>query len=218
MRSEPNRPGCFGFVTTYDASCPHCKSCLEFDACGTHATVTRGKLQRLLKYRDSTESTPMHTDDEVRSSSVDAVAVAIVNEHLKASPITTFTTTNPGNTSTVLTYVGGAKGMSKKARALHDSMLRRGVDWTELPAGKNPLLKETKDGSSQLIVGPTYLNMVVVMLLQGAPVTNVALRDLFARELRWSKGTASSHVGIAQSLLTALHIVTVKDGVWTRVT
>lgn len=163
---------------------------------------------------DDTSDTSEPTDaTELR---VDAVATGAPVAYTWHKSDTSIKVTDPKDTTTVTE--ADIRVMTKKARALYDTLERRGVDWGRMKRGDNPLWQVGIELGSGKLQGPKFLQIAVAHLLEVNSVSNAELRDKLQQELGWSKSTAYSHISILQSLLTYVEVVTVDNDAFVRVT
>lgn len=94
--------------------------------------------------------------------------------------------------------------MPKKARGIYTSLCKRGIDLSDLKNGKNPVQDKS----------PLFLDLALLILLNTG-FTRQSLKDSFVANLKWSDGTAQSHVGMVIGLLKPLGLLAEKDGRFT---
>lgn len=94
--------------------------------------------------------------------------------------------------------------MPKKAREVYASLGKRGINLSDLKDGKNPAYDKS----------PEFLDLALTMLLNTG-FTRKELMTAFVTHLKWSDGTAQSHVGMVIGLLKPLGLITETGGRFT---
>ena len=174
-------PGCFGHIVTYNTDERVCGPCEHRQACGESVQNRVQTLKRLNRYPDINSLLPGHTDD------------------LRASDTPTAT-----RLSAAVTFDHRSARMTKKARDLHDTLQRKGIDLSKcLLTRSNPVTK------------PAYLQLAVNELIEYGGYDKRGLKQAYQINYDWTPGTASSHVGIVTSLFAGLDLVEV-DGRYVR--
>lgn len=178
------QPGCFGHITTFNTLPKVCDPCAYRAECESSVASRIELLQKLNKYPDIQALTPAR---EKR------VEEPVVEDRLAAV--------------TALTIGSAPRGvMTKKARAYHETLSRKGIDLKGALIGRfNPIAST-----------PQFLRLAFGFVLSGG-YSKRELKRHFKAELDWGEATAASHVGIVTSLFSALGLVTVdKDQVSTN--
>lgn len=203
--ADLEQPGCFGFVVCYEPESEFCSGCPYQAQCSQVVLARRKALESLLAGRVA--GAPRGTLKSPLSAIETAVRIEpkVTETPKKETVVEEKTETKRG--SLPKRYAPGE--MSKKAKALDESLKRLGVDAPALlKAGKNPLA-----GVERL----TFFRMACEQLLTDKALDRNKLRDAYMEKLGWDVKTANSHLSIVGSYLSAHEIVAIDGKTYVRV-
>lgn len=166
-------PGCFGHITTHSPKLKVCRACSHETACAESVQNRVKTLKKLNQYPDIPESVPgLKTPEKKPDAKVEMTTTAI-------PPATRI--------------------MTKKAKEVHNSLSKRGIDLRmALVGGYNPV--ET----------PRFVKHAFDLLL-AAGYNKRMLKEAYKVKFGWSEATAASHVGMVTSLFVGVGVAEV-DG------
>lgn len=182
--SEHDKPGCFGYSTTYTEGHAACEACPFGAECKTEASEMARRLREelgvdaILKRRrqqaPSATSTP-------------------------AAKVTIPVTPKPAAPKTKTVSEGFNSGNKKADDAL--------ATWER----KNLAVRERIARNENPFVTPAWAKVAVDHLLEKRSASKSELRELFQSKLGWRDGAASSHVSILSAAFGALGIADVSS-------
>ena len=210
MNPQDNAPGCFAAASVFSHDSNICRMCMAFDACAVASLETLEAIQGIVNVKDLLK----------RHQS----AKKLANEAIKAADEKREASMPPGNVEPPLpkkpverkTQVLQVKFevssdeeaiialLPSKPRDIAIRMCKKG----EIEALRNDIA-EGRNTFAQS--GPAFLRVAVALLLTGG-FSKSGLRFALQTELKWSEGTAGSHVSIACALFAAFEIAQEIEG------
>jgi len=201
-------PACYGAPSVFGQDSKVCQACPAFDTCMIACQDTLQKLQSTIDVSDilrrhvmARRGVSAEKADQMNTKPSFKFMPSPKNSDAKVerkAPVEKVAFEIPNDLQTVV------QGMNKKPANLAIRLARKGLIATikeELRQGRSPFASVSK---------PDFLSVTCDELLKGT-VTRESLRKAMVSKLKWSNGSAVSHVGIVVQCFEALGIITGDD-------
>jgi hypothetical protein len=199
--SELPKPGCWGFAITYSDDDPVCNICAFKQSCGPVALETRQRLVKLLEHRGISCGVPKLKSVVKPADSVKMTLTKTTERKTVEDKSTKVNAADPVADKPASPFA------NKKADHYAHRLAAKGID----------LKQVIKSGSVPTGVAK-FIPVGVQHVIDNNGVNKSKLTGELMSQLKWSKGTAASHVSILVALFYGLGVidgecVAVKDNV-----